>query len=180
MKSGTSITRCSCGEVLKSGDPQQTDGEKGGRNRGDAGQRNRKYWIHATPTHNAACAIFGRFPFHAVASHASIAWTTGRHGEFRILGSNRSTAECNEIMEGFPSNKSEIQYEAFYGERWDSKIIIILTMKHIWYFCFLILYRLKFYFTYIKMSILQHRSILYRIRGSSQLHSSRASWWGEQ
>lgn len=82
MKSGTSITRSSCGEVLKS-EETEPDGRDVARERGrtkergnadgDAERRNRKYWIHATPTHNASYAIFGRFPFHAVASRASIA-----------------------------------------------------------------------------------------------------------
>lgn len=35
---------------------------------GGAGRRDRKYWIYATPTHNAARTIFVRFSFHAVAS----------------------------------------------------------------------------------------------------------------
>lgn len=34
---------------------------------GGAGRRDRKYWIYATPTHNAARTIFVRFSFHAVA-----------------------------------------------------------------------------------------------------------------
>lgn len=50
-----------------------------------AGWRSRKYWIHAAPTYNAARAIFGRFPFHAVASRASKARTTGRYEEYKVL-----------------------------------------------------------------------------------------------
>lgn len=95
MKSGTSITRSSRGEALKRrGTPlapsHPRSGErarKGERKRGECrwrrrSEENRKYWIHATPTHNAACAIFSRFPFHAVAYRAPIARTTGRREKY--------------------------------------------------------------------------------------------------
>lgn len=52
---------------------RKKENEREGNADGGAGRRNRKYWIHATPTHNAVRTIFNRFPFHAVASRTSIA-----------------------------------------------------------------------------------------------------------
>lgn len=79
MKSGTRITRSSCGDArfLKAGGPETGDATKGEKIKREkekrrnakgwrrTGRRDRKYWIYATPTHNT------RFSFDSSRSMSS-------------------------------------------------------------------------------------------------------------
>lgn len=81
------------------------------------GRGDRKYWIYATPTHNTACTIFVRFPFHAVASYASIAPTNDR-----LTGEcNLSNASANEITQKLICERNKTEHFAKKGEIFKKK-----------------------------------------------------------
>lgn len=125
MKSGTSITR-SCGEVFKSGDPEQTRARYWERKRENEGERKCR-WRRRSEEQEildsrdaySQCDLrdFRSIPCRRVSCINNV----NDRSPCRILCAygitNKSTAECNEIIEEFIHNKSEIKYEAFYEKR---------------------------------------------------------------